>query len=116
MPANGPPHPTEATPGELLAAANGAFFLGALAESLLRAGTPARELVVEADCEIGAGRVDHRLTAVEISVHGIVDGVDEAAFEASAHDALDRARGWLALEHGLPMNVRAHLRRRGPSH
>jgi organic hydroperoxide reductase OsmC/OhrA len=104
------PHPREVTPGELLAAAHGAMFLGALAELLEADGTPARELVVDADCEIGGQKLGHRLSAVEFGVHGIVDGVDEDRFEASAAAALERLRDWLGLVDELSVNVRAHLR------
>jgi organic hydroperoxide reductase OsmC/OhrA len=109
-PAEAAPHPQEVTPGELLAAAHGAMLLGALAELLEADGTPARELVVEADCEIGGETLDHRLAAVEFGVHGLVDGVDESRFEASAAAALGRLRDWLSLDDELPVSVRAHLR------
>jgi organic hydroperoxide reductase OsmC/OhrA len=109
-PAEAAPHPQEVTPGELLAAAHGAMLLGALAELLEADGTPARELVVEADCEIGGEKLDHRLAAVEFGVHGVVDGVDESRFEASAAAALERLRDWLSLDDELPVSVRAHLR------
>lgn len=109
-PAEEPPNPREVTPGELLAAAHGAILLGALAELLEAEGTPARELVVHTDCEIGGEKLAHRLAAVEFGVHGIVDGVDEGRFEASAAAALERLRDWLGLDDDLPVSVRAHLR------
>jgi organic hydroperoxide reductase OsmC/OhrA len=109
-PAEEPPNPEEVTPGELLAAAHGAFLLGALAELLEADGTPARELVVEADCEIGGETLDHRLAALEFAVHGIAEGVDESRFEAAAAAALDRLRDWLGLADELPVSLRAHLR------
>jgi organic hydroperoxide reductase OsmC/OhrA len=109
-PADEPPNPQEVTPGELLAAANGAMLLGALAELLEADGTPARELVVEADCEIGGEKLDHRLAALDFAVHGIVDGIDESRFEASAAAARDRLRDWLGLADDLPVGLRAHLR------
>ena len=104
------PHPRQATPGELLAAAHGAVFLGALAELLEADGTPARELVVNADCELGAEKLDHRLVAVEIGAHGIVDGIDERGFEATAAVALERLRDWLGIDDSLEVSVHAHLR------
>jgi organic hydroperoxide reductase OsmC/OhrA len=110
-PAGGPPNPKEVTPGELLAAAYGAIFLATLAELLEGDGTPARELVVEAECEVGEGRLNRRLAAVDVAAHGIVDGVDESGFEASAGAALDRLRGWFGLSEGVPVSLRAHLRR-----
>jgi organic hydroperoxide reductase OsmC/OhrA len=109
-PGDEPPNPHEVTPGELLAAAHGAMLLGALAELLEADETPARELVVEADCEIGGEKLDHRLSAVELGVHGMVEGVDEGRFEASAAAALERLRDWLGLDEELPVSVRAHLR------
>jgi organic hydroperoxide reductase OsmC/OhrA len=109
-PADEPPNPREVTPGELLAAAHGAMFLGALAELLEADGTPARELVVDADCEIGGERLEHRVAAVEFAAHGIVDGVDEARFEDAAAAALERLRDWLGLDEELPVTVQAHLR------
>jgi len=109
-PGDAAPHPREVTPGELVAAAHGAMFLGALAELLEADGTPARELVVDADCEIGGEKLDHRLSVVELSVHGIVDGLDEGGFEAAAAAALERVREWLGLREELPLAVSAHLR------
>jgi organic hydroperoxide reductase OsmC/OhrA len=109
-PADDEPNPREVTPGELLAAAHGAIFLGALAELLEDDGVPARELVVDADCEIGGEKLDHRVTAVEFSVHGIVEGVEESRFEASAGAALDRLRDWLGIGERVPLTVSAHLR------
>ena len=109
-PADELPNPQEVTPGELLAAAHGAFLLGALAELLEADGTPARELVVEADCDIGGETLDHRLAALEFAVHGIAEGVDEPRFEAAAASALDRLRDWLGLANELPVSLRAHLR------
>ena len=110
VPADQEPNSREVTPGELLAAAHGAVFLGALAELLEDDGVPARELVVDADCEIGSEKLDHRVTAVEFAVHGIVDGVDEGRFEASAGTALDRIRDWLGMGERVSLTVSAHLR------
>jgi organic hydroperoxide reductase OsmC/OhrA len=104
------PHPHEVTPGELLASAHGAFFLGALAEQLQSRGTPARELVADVECDIGTEPLAHRLTEVAIHVHGVVPGVDATAFEAEAGDALDRLRRALRLENGLAIFLRAQLR------
>jgi organic hydroperoxide reductase OsmC/OhrA len=110
VPADEEPNPREVAPGELLAAAHGALFLGALAELLDHDGVPARELVVDAACEIGTDKLDHRVTAVDLSVHGIVDGVDESRFEAAAGTALDRLREWLGMGERVPLTVSAHLR------
>ena len=46
----GDPIPHEATPGELLAITHAIFMASTLSEALALAGSPAREIVVEAAC------------------------------------------------------------------
>lgn len=84
----GDPAPHEATPGELLAVAHAMFMAAAVAEELSLAGSPAKEIVVEADCTY-AGPVPNRaLTQLALHVTGRVRGLDAASFR----EAVERAR------------------------
>lgn len=78
------PLPREAAPGELLAVTHATFMAWALSEILADAGSPARELVVEADCTLAGPVADRELVAVDLRVYGhgaelSVEGFREAA-------------------------------------
>ena len=83
----GDPVPYESTPGELLAVVHAMFMAWALAEHLTTGGTPARELVVYAECSFQGPANSRQLTAIDLSVHGNVPGLDAAAFSGAADEA-----------------------------
>src|SRR5215218_3026821 len=70
----GDPIPHEATPGELLAITHAMFMAYALSEALVLAGSPAREIVVEAACTFTGPLQARKLSAVDLSVRGRVPG------------------------------------------
>ena len=109
LPGDGSPHEGEATPGELLAAAYGSFFLEALAELLLGAGTPARELVVDVSCEISLVTAGHQVSEVDVSVHGRGERIERGAFEGAAQEALESCRISVGTADRIPFLLRAHL-------
>jgi osmotically inducible protein OsmC len=75
------------SPEELIAAAHSACFSMALSGGLGRAGTPPTSLAVSAEVEID--RVDGALliTAVRLTVDGVVPGITAEAFAAAADEA-----------------------------
>ena len=81
----------EAKPGsnpeELLAAAHAACLSMALAGNLEKAGTPATRIATTAQCTMDT--VDGKATVarMRLEVHGVVAGIDQAAFEAAADGA-----------------------------
>ena len=83
----GDPVPYESTPGELLAVVHAMFMAWALAERLAAGGTPAHELVVFAECSFQGPANSRQLTAIDLSVHGNVPGLDPRAFTVAADDA-----------------------------
>ncbi|HTQ69094.1 MAG TPA: hypothetical protein VMI13_10425 [Solirubrobacteraceae bacterium] len=84
----GDPAPHEATPGELLAVAHATFMAAAVAEELSLAGSPANEIVVEADCTYAGPCPDRALIQLALHVTGRVPGVDAASFR----EAVERGR------------------------
>jgi lipoyl-dependent peroxiredoxin len=72
------------TPGELLAAAHSASFAVTLADLLDHRGTPARELGVEATCELAEeGHRGRRMRTARLRVSGRCGGLDQDAFRSA---------------------------------
>jgi lipoyl-dependent peroxiredoxin len=86
----GDPIPHEATPGELLAISHAMFMASVLAGVLVENGTPADELVVDAECSFEGPLASRHLVAVGLSVRGRVPGLDERAFGELADAARRR--------------------------
>jgi len=105
----GDPIPHEATPGELLAITHAIFMASTLSEALALAGSPAREIVVEAACTFTGPVRGRKLSAVDLSVRGRVPGLDSAAFrEAAAAARLQALRSGGARE-DLPGELQVEL-------
>jgi len=85
------PVPHEATPGELLAVAHAMFMAAALAEGLALAGTPANEIVVEADCTCAGPVPDRELIELRLHVSGRVPGLAAAGFCVAVENARRRS-------------------------
>jgi osmotically inducible protein OsmC len=83
----GDPAPREAAPGELLAVAHAMFLAWALSEVLADAGSPAAELVVEADCTFAGPVADRELAAVDLRVYGRGPGLNGEGFREAANAA-----------------------------
>lgn len=86
----GDPVPREAAPGELLAVTHAMFMAWALSEVLADAGSPARELVVEADCTLAGPVADRELVAVDLRVYGRGSGLSVEGFREAANAARRR--------------------------
>ena len=108
LPGDGSPHEGEATPGELLAAAYGSFFLEALRSSCW-GGHPARAT---------GGRLSPRdqpcdcrpqVSEVDVSVHGRGERIERGAFEGAAQEALESCRISVGTADRIPFLLRAHL-------
>ena len=105
----GDPFPNEATPGELLAITHALFVASALSETLALAGSPAREIVVEAACTFSGPVQARKLSAIDLRVSGRVPGLDSTAFgEAAAAARLNALRSGGARE-DLPGELRTEL-------
>ncbi len=105
----GDPVPHEATPGELLAVAQATFMAAAVAEELGVAGSPANEIVVEADCTY-AGPVRNRtLTQLAFHVTGRVPGLDAGSFRDVVESARRRSLRATGARDDLPCELRVTL-------
>lgn len=76
------------SPEELIAAAHSACFAMALSNEIAEAGGTPLALDVEASVSLGPDPAGgFRLTGIELTVRGEVDGLDEAGFGAAAESA-----------------------------
>lgn len=83
----GDPVPNEATPGELLAVAHAMFMAAALSEGLAGTGSPANEIVVDADCTFAGPLPERALVGLRLIVRGRVPGLDAAGFRDAVEEA-----------------------------
>jgi lipoyl-dependent peroxiredoxin len=105
-----PPGHEATTPGELLAAAQSASFVVTLAELLARDGTPARELAVDATCEIRENAAGARAIAVlNVHVSARAQGLDGPKFKERAEAALATCPISNALSASVPISLDAQL-------
>lgn len=101
--------PDEATPGELLAVAHAMFLAAALSEALAQAGSPARDLVVDADCSFRGSIQDWRLTGIDFRARGSVPEIDERAFRDAALTARHQSLRAAEVREDLPGDTEATL-------
>jgi len=73
-------------PEELLAAAEAACFSMALSGALERAGTPSAKIETAAACTIEMVDGGPKITKMELTVKGVVPGVDQATFARIANE------------------------------
>jgi hypothetical protein len=107
--AEGDPIPQEATPGELLAITHAMFLAWALSEVLVRAGSPADEIVVEASCSFTGPLADRELKAVDLSVHGRVPALDATGFGEAVAEARERSLRATGAREDIPGGLQAEL-------
>ena len=105
----GDPVPHEATPGELLAVAHAMFMAAAVAEELSLAGSPANEIVVEADCTYEGPFPDRALTHLEFHVTGRVPGLDAAGFRDAVESGRRRSLLATGARDDLPCELQVTL-------
>lgn len=101
------------SPEELLAAAHASCFAMALSGALGRKGTPPERLEVSAT--VTFDKVGDAWTVVSsaLELRGIVPGIDDAAFAATAEAAKDSCPISRALKGNVQLSVTARLERDG---
>ena len=102
----GEPH---STPGELLAAAQAASFVVTLADLLARRGTPARELAVDANCQVHESEARRTVVGLRLRVAGRGTGLDAAGFAGAADAALACCPISQALSRAVTISIEVHL-------
>ena len=96
------------SPEELVAAAHSSCFSMALAHGLTQAGNPPDRLEVSAKVTLDQRDGAPTVTTSELTVHGSVPGIDQAAFEQAANDAGQNCPISRALQ-GVEISVHATL-------
>jgi osmotically inducible protein OsmC len=96
------------SPEELIATAHAGCFAMALGSGLAGLGTPPQSLDVSARVTLKTSGAP-KITSSELDVHGVVPGVDQAAFEAAAREAGERCLVSQALQGNVEIRVRAAL-------
>jgi osmotically inducible protein OsmC len=93
------------SPEELIAAAHAACFAMGLSHGLSQAGTPPQQLDISATCTFEPPKI----TTMEITVRGKVEGIDQAAFEEAAKAAGENCPVSGALKGNVAVSVTAEL-------
>ena len=96
-------------PEELIAAAHAACLSMALSAGLEAAGTPATRITTTAACTITKVDAGFRITRMQLTVRGVVPGVDAAGFRKAAGDAANGCPVSQALMNNVPMELDAAL-------
>ena len=92
-------------PEELLAAAHSGCFTMQLSAMLAQDGHPARLLATDATCIMEPAGAGFKITKMVLKVHGSVDGLDQAGFEAAVSKAAELCplsqvmKGNVVIEH-----------------
>jgi hypothetical protein len=105
----GDPIPHEATPGELLAITHAMFLASFLSEALALAGTPANEIVVDAECTFAGLQPDRKLTTVDVHALGRVPGLTAVAFREAVAAARRKSMRSLGVREDFPGALQAEL-------
>jgi osmotically inducible protein OsmC len=97
------------SPEELIAAALSSCFSMALSGILARAGTPPQKL--ETDAVTTFDKVDggFRMTTIDLTVRGSVEGADEEAFKQAAEQAKENCPVSQALKGNVELTLDAGL-------
>jgi lipoyl-dependent peroxiredoxin len=97
------------SPEELIAAAHAACYAMAFSHTLALAGKPSQQLSVTAVCafeQVGDG---FKITTMDLNVQGKVPGLDQAGFEAAAHQAEQGCPVSNALRNNVEIRLTAQL-------
>ncbi|HEX2883483.1 MAG TPA: OsmC family peroxiredoxin [Candidatus Limnocylindria bacterium] len=97
------------SPEELLAAAHASCFSMALSGALTRAGTPPDHLHVSASVTFAKVGDAWAVTSSVLDVVGVVDGLDDAAFDEAARGAGENCPISRALAGNVEISVSAAL-------
>ncbi len=94
------------SPEELIAAAHSSCFSMAFSNTLAKNDTPPTSLDVEATATFVPGE---GITLMELSVSGVVEGIDEETFQELAQAAKDGCPVSQALAGNVPITLEAAL-------
>lgn len=97
------------SPEELIAAAHAECYAMGLAHSLAQSGTPATKLDVNAVCTLELSANGLKIQSMDLTVNGLVPGLDAAAFENAAKVAEQNCPVSNALRNNLEIRVHAQL-------
>jgi osmotically inducible protein OsmC len=97
------------SPEELIAAAHASCVLMALAGGLARAGTPPQKLESEARTTFDQVGEGFRITKIDLSIRGEVEGIDDDAFRAAAEGAKENCPVSQALKGNVEVTFDASL-------
>jgi osmotically inducible protein OsmC len=101
--------PGATSPEELLAAAHAACYAMAFSNTLAGKGTPPTHLDVTAACSFAPVEGGWKIASMELSVRGIVPGLDQAGFEAAAKEGEQGCPVSNALRNNVQITVKAQL-------
>ena len=97
------------SPEELIAAALSSCFSMALSHALAEAGTTAQTLETDAVATFDRTDAGFRMTKIDLTVRGKVEGADEEAFRQAAEQAKDNCPVSHALKGNVELSVDAAL-------
>ena len=93
------------SPEELIAAALASCVLMALSGGLTRAGTPPTKLESEARTTFEKVGEGFKMTTIELSIRGEVDGIDDDAFQQAAQGAKENCPVSQALKGNVEVTL-----------
>ena len=102
-------HDGRTSPEELIASAHASCFSMALSSRLAKNGTPATSLDVKAVITFDKGEAGWKIARSDLTVRGVVPGIDEAAFVSLAGDAKENCPVSQALKGNVELSVVATL-------
>ena len=102
-------HDGHTSPEELIAAAHASCFSMALSSRLAKNGTPATSLDVKGVITFDKGEAGWKIARSDLTVRGVVPGIDEAAFVSLAGDAKENCPVSQALKGNVELTVEATL-------
>jgi osmotically inducible protein OsmC len=99
----------QTSPEELLAAAHASCFAMAFSNGLAQSGSPPERLDVRAVCTFEKVGDGWKVSTMELDVEGRVPGIDTAAFEEAAEQAVHGCPVSGALQGNVEITVRPRL-------
>jgi hypothetical protein len=103
------PVASEAAQGELLAITHAMFMASTLAERLVADGSPANELVVEANCLFSGPPATRELIELHVDVRGRVPGITSATFREAAITAQEKYLRSSGMRSDIPFRLTAAI-------
>jgi osmotically inducible protein OsmC len=97
------------SPEELIAGAHASCVLMALAGVLVRAGTPPTKLDSQAKTTFDKVGEGFKITRIDLTIRGQVEGIDDAAFQEAAQAAKENCPVSQALKGNVEVTLDAAL-------